>query len=396
MYDDTLFSQFETTLAEAPAQALAELSTGDKIATVEDRRAEWLKQRWGKFTASEFHKLMGYEDKDGLPNGAQNHARKKAVELLTECEPDTYVSPAMQWGLDHEHEALDAFVAATGIEVSDGKHDQIFIALGDSVGGTPDGLIPALNAGIEIKCPNSETHLGYLETVTDALGLKAAAPEYYWQIQGLMLITGCEQWYFVSYDPRYLDEALRLHIATIERQEDDIVKLRRRLDAAIECRDAILSRRLGQDKAAMVRRSIARHALENQSLQARLAELVARVANLEVALSNAIEKTETRPTEAANIPERVQEHVMDDDGMDIDDAEGISGSVDVPDKSAGSILPSQACFDWRDKIRAIDNLSDIGRAAHAIKGDKALAVGERDELLRELTMRQQAIKKDRR
>jgi ribosomal protein S15P/S13E len=278
-----VFQEFENQISGLTLPALSQAQSGAPIKNAEERRMDWLKQRWGRLTASEFHRLMGYEDKPEFPKGAQTYARQKAVEVLTECKPDAYISPAMQWGIEHEHEALDAFIAQTGAEVTHGKNEQEFLELGDSVGGTPDGRIPSLNSGIEIKCPNSDTHLTYLERVTDGMSLKKEAPEYYWQCQGLMLITGAETWFFVSYDPRFLFEDLRLHVATIERDEADIAKLQARLDQAIEFRDKIVSARGGNpsNPQNVFRRTVAAIVQDNLTIKQQIATLMRRILNLE-------------------------------------------------------------------------------------------------------------------
>jgi hypothetical protein len=235
-----LFDQFEATLSESPATlSLANAAEGKPIQTPEQRETEWLKQRWGLFTASEVHKLMTYEGKDELPKGAITYVRKKAAETLTEFHAEPIVTPAMQWGLDKEPEAVELFQAKTGLHVTHCKESQAFID-GGHFGGTPDGLIPAELSGLEIKCPNSDTHLDYL-TVKSAFDLKEMAPQYYWQIHCLMLLQKCYHWYFVSYDPRFLREDLRLHIVRIDADHADLARLRRRLEQANALKTNILS-----------------------------------------------------------------------------------------------------------------------------------------------------------
>lgn len=276
-----IFQGFEST---TPPITLAAMEVGAPINTLslaEEKRAEWFKQRWGKFTASEFYKLMGYEDRDDLQKGGITYARQKACEMMTECAPDTYVSPAMQWGIDHEHEAIDQFIERTGSVITDCKEDQIFLTLGDSIGGTPDGIITDLNMGIEIKCPSSAVHLDYLENVRSAASLKEAEDKYYWQIQGLMLITGFDSWWFVSYDPRYKNADLRIHAAQIARNDEDIAKLQRRLDQAIAVRDTIVSSHFGTDIGESYRKSVVDLAKENTSIKRKMMELMARLERLE-------------------------------------------------------------------------------------------------------------------
>ncbi|MBE0435966.1 MAG: YqaJ viral recombinase family protein [Methylomicrobium sp.] len=226
-----LFDQFDAELGEqTQAATLTNAAEGKPIKTQEDREREWLQQRWGKFTASEVHKLMTYPNKDELPKGAMTYIMKVVAETLTEFHIDTFSSSAMECGKLREPEAVDAFQAATGLDVSKCKDDQEFIDRGH-VGGTPDGLILSEFSGIEIKCPNSNTHINYLHIKTGA-DLKAEAPDYYWQIHCLMMLTASLHWYFVSYDPRFKSKKHHLHIAKIAADPGDIGALRRRLALA--------------------------------------------------------------------------------------------------------------------------------------------------------------------
>ena len=239
--ETSLFSTFNAAPGGAVLPPLSSASAGAAIKSPEDIRREWLMLRLGKFTASEFHRLMGYQGKDELPKGGQTYALEKAIEILTEFQPDNYVSQAMQWGIDREPEAVAAFTEQTDLVVAAHGAGQIFLQLGPDIGGTPDGLIPSERSGIEVKCPGSKAHLDHL-LISDAASLKAIAPEYHWQIQGLMMINNSSKWYFVSYDPRFKDEKLRLHIVKIARSDADIRDLRIRLDMAIQSRNEILER----------------------------------------------------------------------------------------------------------------------------------------------------------
>ena len=59
-------------------------------------------------------------------------------------------------------------------------------------GSSPDGLVEDRKGGLEIKCPNADTHFGY---VMDAI----LPHKYRLQVHGSMFVTGCEYWDFMSY-----------------------------------------------------------------------------------------------------------------------------------------------------------------------------------------------------
>jgi hypothetical protein len=71
--------------------------------------------------------------------------------------------------------------------------------------------------GIEIKCPNSATHL-------ETLLAKAMPSQHMAQVQGSLWITGRKRWHFVSFDPRFPPH-LRLFHCVIQRDEAYIAKL---------------------------------------------------------------------------------------------------------------------------------------------------------------------------
>ena len=81
------------------------------------------------------------------------------------------------------------------------------------VGASPDGLIGS-DGGLEIKCPNSETHL---RTIYD----QSIPSKYIPQVQMGMWVTGRAWWDFVSYDPR-LPPELQLFVTRIKRDEEYI------------------------------------------------------------------------------------------------------------------------------------------------------------------------------
>lgn len=215
--------------------------------------------RIGKFTCSEFHKLMTYENKiDDFPKGAETVVIEKVSEVMTDtCSfSDDWTSDAMQWGKDHELEAVERFTQETGIKVKkigtgqefieySGEIDDILIG---NTGGTPDGDIDE-KTGLEVKCPSSKVHLGYglgFMPISNGAGvimptLKEVEKKYYWQVQGYMMLTGKESWYFMSYDPRFKNKAQQVIIAKVDRCETDIQKLKVRLRMAVQKKNEILN-----------------------------------------------------------------------------------------------------------------------------------------------------------
>lgn len=235
MFDSNVqdsFSAFESAIIGGSSGNLTTAKKSAPIKSPEEIRAEWLQERRGLFTASEFHRLMTYQNRDELPEGAKTYVLEKVVESLTVMDDsERFVTADMQWGIDHEVEAVIEFAGVTGELVSHVGDNQRFIKFGDHAGATPDGLIGE-HSGIEVKCPKSKTHFNYL-MMKSASDLKSVEPKYYWQIMGSMMVTGRNYWYFVSYDPRFHDKSKRLHIIKIERDEYEIVRLQDRMIMAV-------------------------------------------------------------------------------------------------------------------------------------------------------------------
>jgi len=210
------------------------------IKTRDEIKSEWLQQRLGKFTASEFHRLMAYPNKAEMPTGGITYVMEKVAEsLIDPSDSEGFTSYDMQWGIDHEAEAVQAFMDKTGLVVDKHGLAQELITMGEHVGCTPDGLINSTH-GLELKCPKSVTHI-YYWAIKNSDDLKKHCPNYYWQAQGSMMIASREEWYFASFDPRFINPAHRLHIAKIAINIEDVVLLSNRLKMAIALKKHLIA-----------------------------------------------------------------------------------------------------------------------------------------------------------
>ena len=103
-------------------------------------------------------------------------------------------------------------VARTDFEYSHGvKVEEVgFVVnheISSHIGASPDGLIDGGKSGVEFKCPQPATHLGYHRTG----GLPSA---YKAQVHGCMAVTGAQSWWFYSFCPGMKEYSL-----LIERDE---------------------------------------------------------------------------------------------------------------------------------------------------------------------------------
>jgi hypothetical protein len=173
---------------------------------------EWLLARCGVASASKFASVMA-KIKSGEAAERRNYRADLVVERLTGRPLEGFTTAAMKQGTEREPFARMAYEARTGLivqEVGFCRHDEL------EAGASPDGLIEG-DGGLEIKCPERSAHLRYLQQ-------EGEPPEYTWQIQGGMWITGRAWWDFVSYNPDF-PENLQLIVRRIKRDEDAIKRL---------------------------------------------------------------------------------------------------------------------------------------------------------------------------
>lgn len=115
----------------------------------------WFQQRLGKATASRIADILA-KTKTGYSTSRENYCVELALERITGARQEFYTNDAMKWGTETEPLARAAYEAHTGAivdEVAMIDHPTIAMA-----GASPDGCIDA-DGLIEIKCPNSATHM---------------------------------------------------------------------------------------------------------------------------------------------------------------------------------------------------------------------------------------------
>ena len=174
---------------------------------MEQRTEEWYSAKIGKVGASRLDAVCA----KGQGVTRKNYMMELLIARLTGEYPESYISPEMQRGIDLETEASYAYENLTGnVVMQTGFILHPFIK--DS-GASPDGLI-GIDGGLEIKCPNTATHLKYL--MTDKIDTK-----YIYQMQWGMACTERQWWDFVSYDNR-LPDKLKIYVQRFERDEDII------------------------------------------------------------------------------------------------------------------------------------------------------------------------------
>lgn len=180
---------------------------------VEQGTDEWRALRLGHVTASNVADVMA-KGKSGEAESRKKYKTKLVAERLSGQGQDSYSNAAMEWGVEQEPFARMAYEVAAGnlVDKTGFWHHPTINWLGVS----PDGLVGD-DGLVEIKCPNTTTHLDYI------LDNKVPA-KYFKQIQCQLWVTGREWCDFISYDPR-LPDPNKLFIKRCPRDEETIAEM---------------------------------------------------------------------------------------------------------------------------------------------------------------------------
>lgn len=195
---------------------------------MEQRTAEWFAARLGKVTASRVADVMA-RTKSGYSASRKNYMAELVCERLTGIPSEHFESAAMKWGTDTEPLARSAYEARTGElveEVGFIEHPRI-----KGFGASPDGLV-GKDGGLEIKCPNTATHI-------DTLLGGTVEQKYVYQMQTAMACTGRKWWDFVSFDPRLPEnlsyKCIRFYRDTemVQSIENEVIRFLAELDEMV-------------------------------------------------------------------------------------------------------------------------------------------------------------------
>lgn len=174
----------------------------------------WHLLRIGKVTASRIADVLSKGRNGAESAGVRNYRSQLVCERLTGAREETYINAAMMRGTELEPLARECYEFIKGVEVNQTAfvdHPTVLMS-----GCSPDGLTND-DGLIEIKCPNTATHIDYL--------LNNVVPsDYIPQMMWQMACTGRKYCDFVSYDNR-LPENMQLFIKRLERDNAKIAEI---------------------------------------------------------------------------------------------------------------------------------------------------------------------------
>jgi putative phage-type endonuclease len=198
------------------------------IELMEQGSDAWFNIRIGKVTASRVADVLA-KTKTGYSTTRDNYMAQLVCERLTGQKGESFTNAAMQHGTETEPLARAAYEARYDVlvdEVGFVSHPTIEMS-----GASPDGLVGE-DGLIEIKCPNTATHI-------ETLLSESVPNKYYTQMQFQLACTGRKWCDFVSFDNR-LPTELQMFVKRVPRDdvyirliEDEIVKFLGELDTKI-------------------------------------------------------------------------------------------------------------------------------------------------------------------
>lgn len=153
---------------------------------------EWHLERVGCITASNAWKVLDRTAK-GLPTAEyKNYVWQLVIERLTGRPTDSYVTPAMQWGIDNEEGARAFYSELNEVEV-----EEVGIVTYQKqpiLKCSPDGLVNH-DGLVELKCLSTRNHL--------EARLSGEPPhQYLIQCQFQLMVTMRDWCDLAFYDPR--------------------------------------------------------------------------------------------------------------------------------------------------------------------------------------------------
>ncbi|EBV7176658.1 YqaJ viral recombinase family protein [Salmonella enterica subsp. enterica serovar Thompson] len=197
---------------------------------MEQRSPEWFAARCGKVTASRLYDVMA-RTKSGYAASRQNYMAELICQRLTGKQEEGFTNAAMMRGTElepvaREMYALNEFDAVIS-EVRLIDHPTI-----TGFAASPDGLVND-DGLIEIKCPNTWTHLQTLKT-------GAPKRQYLLQMHAQMMCTGRKWCDFVSFDDRlppelaYFKTRINFDEVLAAEIEQEVVKFLAELETEIQ------------------------------------------------------------------------------------------------------------------------------------------------------------------
>ncbi|EJJ4131177.1 YqaJ viral recombinase family protein [Salmonella enterica] len=194
------------------------------------RSPEWFAARCGKVTASRLYDVMT-RTKSGYAASRQNYMAELICQRLTGKPEEGFTNAAMMRGTELEPVAREMYA----LNEFDAVISEVGLIDHPTIAGfaaSPDGLVND-DGLIEIKCPNTWTHLQTLKT-------GVPKRQYLLQMHAQMMCTGRKWCDFVSFDDRlppelaYFKTRINFDEVLAAEIEQEVVKFLAELETEIQ------------------------------------------------------------------------------------------------------------------------------------------------------------------
>lgn len=186
---------------------------------MEQRSDEWFAARCGKITGSRFAAVMALTVKDSKPKEQRlNLINTLVLERLTGLPEEIPDNAPMAWGREQEAAARGWYEFTMDCEVE--QHGFVLHDTLPNVGVSPDGSVrgPEPLRLVEIKCPYSR------RVYLDVLRTREVDPDYYWQVQGQMMVMNAAGLDLVYFHP-HMPPGLQGFVIDVPRSDAAILRL---------------------------------------------------------------------------------------------------------------------------------------------------------------------------
>jgi predicted phage-related endonuclease len=186
---------------------------------------QWQNLKLGVISASNISKALakkGTETRNGY-----------LMELVGQIDTrsfDEINAKALDYGKVNEVAARAAYEFQSGHKI---EQVGFIYSHNKRYGVSPDGIIPSMNRGLELKCPiTSKVHADFL--CNDKI-----KPEYFYQVQFQLYVSQYQTWDFASFNPKSKSNMIKIKTfekdaATFERFDNELPEFIKELDQALE------------------------------------------------------------------------------------------------------------------------------------------------------------------
>ena len=187
---------------------------------------QWMNLKLGVLSASNISKALAKKGTE-----TRNTYLMELVGQIATRQFDEINAKSLEYGKVNEVAARAAYEFETGHKVQ-----QVGFIYGDNkrVGVSPDGVVPTIKKGLELKCPiTAKVHADFL--CNDKI-----KSEYQYQVQFSLYVSQYETWDFASFNPSF--KANMLKIITIEKDPKVFERFENELPDFISDLDAALAK----------------------------------------------------------------------------------------------------------------------------------------------------------